>query len=198
MLSAHCGLAGPLHASLVVLRGCHPASVCRLDGVAAARRRVLGQAGFQACARPQVLSVSPSLGVGRRVTRRCRRRRALGSCVACGRWCFFASFDRRVGPPRLNANRYTAAGATLDARLSGSLLFSNNPRARRKNRFTALPLALAHRRSGPLRLASRPLRKLGCASGRVVDFDGGASLGAGAVLTGLVELGRCRFGVVAV
>ena len=98
----------PLHASLVVLRGCHPASVCRLDGVAAARRRVLGQAGFQACARPQVLSVSPSLGVGRRVTRRCRRRRALGCCVACGRWCFFASFDRRVGPPRLNANRYTS------------------------------------------------------------------------------------------
>ena len=94
--------------------------------------------------------------------------------------------------------RYTPAGATLDARLSGSLLFSNNPPARRKSRFTALPLALAHRRSGPLRLALRPLRKLGCASDRVVDFDGGAALGAGAVLTGLVELGRCRFGVVAV
>ena len=44
-----------------------------------------------------------------RVTRRCRRRRALGCCVSCGRWCFFASFDCCVGPPRLNADRYASS-----------------------------------------------------------------------------------------
>ena len=63
------------------------------------------RAAFKACARPRRLALLPSVRVGRRVTRRCRRQRALGCCVSCGRWCFFASWGCCVGPPRLNANR---------------------------------------------------------------------------------------------
>ena len=46
----------------MVLVGRHPSAACGFDGAAAARRRVLGKAVFQGCARQLRLALSPSFG----------------------------------------------------------------------------------------------------------------------------------------